>query len=377
MGRIPRSDLPRIVLTMIVKDEAHVIQRCLSSVRPLIDAFCIVDTGSTDGTQELIRRSLDGLPGIVLDRPWVDFATNRTEAIEASRGFGEYSLMIDADVECRLEGGLDVNALKSSLEADLYRIELRDGIRYQRPLLTSTRLPFAYRGVLHEFLDIPGEACDGGILAGIHYESSFDGARSRNPAKFLDDALVLADTMATGSEVDLDARHTFYLAQSLRDAGNVAGAEMLYRARAGMGGWPEEVYVSLLWRARLLRSMGRPLGDSLEVLARAQEVLPARAEAWCEAAMQCRSMGVMQLAHAFARRASSIPEPTDGLFIESQCYRWRSLYEYAISAFYAGDLGGGARACHRLLYEDQLPGMEREAVVEALGFYPEDAFTYC
>ena len=371
-----RSDLPRIVLTMIVKDEAHVIERCLSSVRPLIDAFCIVDTGSSDGTQELIRRVLDGLPGVVIDRPWVDFATNRTEAIEAARGFGEYSLMIDADVECRVDADLDVDALRRSLNADLYRVELRDGIRYQRPLLTSTRVPFSYRGVLHEFLEIPQTATDGGIIPGFHYESSFDGARSRNPSKFIDDALVLADTMASGREADLDARHTFYLAQSLRDAGNDAGAEMVYRARADMGGWPEEVYISLLWRARLLRSMGRPLGDSLEVLARAQEVLPTRAEAWCEGAAQARAMGLMQLAHALARRASSITEPVDGLFIEAQCYRWRSLYEYAISAFYAGDLGGGARACHRLLYEDHLPGMEREAVVDALNFYPEDAFTY-
>lgn len=39
---------PTLVLTMIVKDEAPVIERCLTAILPLIDVWCIVDTGSTD-----------------------------------------------------------------------------------------------------------------------------------------------------------------------------------------------------------------------------------------------------------------------------------------------------------------------------------------
>jgi len=366
----------RIVLTMIVKNEAHVIERCLASVRPLVDAYCIVDTGSDDGTQDLIRQVLADLPGEVVDRPWIDFATNRSQALERARPYGDFSLMIDADVECVVEADVDLVGLRSSLASDLYRIELRDGIRYQRPLLTSTALPFAYRGVLHEFLVIPESAVDGGILGGVHYRSNFDGARSANPTKFTDDAALLTHALASGDDPDLTDRYTFYLAQSLRDAGNAAGAEMTYRARADMGGWPEEVYMSLLWQARMMVRLGRPLGAVLEVLVRAQEVLPARAEAWCEAARQSREAGLMQAAHGFARRATECEEPADGLFLESDCYRWRSLYEYSLAAFYAGDFGGGARACHRLLYEDLLPEPERLAVVDALSFYPQDAFTY-
>ncbi|MGW8788902.1 glycosyltransferase, partial [Heyndrickxia sporothermodurans] len=42
-----------ICLSMIVKNEASVIRRCLDSVRPLIDTWVIIDTGSTDGTQDI------------------------------------------------------------------------------------------------------------------------------------------------------------------------------------------------------------------------------------------------------------------------------------------------------------------------------------
>ena len=41
---------------MIVKDESKVIKRCLDSVKPLIDYWVIVDTGSKDDTKKVIKR---------------------------------------------------------------------------------------------------------------------------------------------------------------------------------------------------------------------------------------------------------------------------------------------------------------------------------
>src|SRR5262245_40841050 len=88
---------PTVCLSMIVKDEAHVIRRCLDSVRPLIDSWVIVDTGSTDGTQDIIRTHFADLPGELFERPWKDFAHNRTEALELARGRAGYVLVMDAD----------------------------------------------------------------------------------------------------------------------------------------------------------------------------------------------------------------------------------------------------------------------------------------
>ena len=43
-----------ICLNMIVKNESKIITRLFDSVLPIIDCYCICDTGSTDNTKEMI-----------------------------------------------------------------------------------------------------------------------------------------------------------------------------------------------------------------------------------------------------------------------------------------------------------------------------------
>ena len=75
-----------ICLNMIVKDEKDVICRCLASVKPVIDYWVIVDTGSSDGTQEIIRAFMKEIPGELHERPWINFGHNRNEALELAKG---------------------------------------------------------------------------------------------------------------------------------------------------------------------------------------------------------------------------------------------------------------------------------------------------
>src|SRR6187399_3263414 len=94
--RVARVDgRPSVCLTMIVKNETAVVERCLRSVRPFVDCWSIVDTGSTDDTPRLIAAALADLPGELHERPWSDFGHNRTEALALARGRADYSLVID------------------------------------------------------------------------------------------------------------------------------------------------------------------------------------------------------------------------------------------------------------------------------------------
>ena len=45
-------------LSIIVKNEEHVIERMLNTIYPILDYYTVVDTGSTDNTKEVIKKIL-------------------------------------------------------------------------------------------------------------------------------------------------------------------------------------------------------------------------------------------------------------------------------------------------------------------------------
>jgi len=109
-----------ICLNMIVKDESKAILKLLGSVKSIIDYWVIFDTGSTDGTQEIIQEFLKDIPGELHERPWVNFAHNRNEALKVAQKKADYILILDADHLLHVQDSFD----KNSLDLDFYLIQL-------------------------------------------------------------------------------------------------------------------------------------------------------------------------------------------------------------------------------------------------------------
>ncbi|GAA2649529.1 MULTISPECIES: glycosyltransferase [Streptomyces] len=358
----------KICLNMIVKDEAPVIRRCLESVRPLIDRWVILDTGSTDGTQDLVREVLGDLPGALHESPFRGFDASRSEAIDLARADADYLLFIDADDLMEVEPGFRM----PELTEDAYRVALHDGpLVHWRPALVSTRLPWRYVGVLHEYIDCAGPYSLG-TLTGAHIRSVGGGARLLRDGqrkKYLHDAAVLEAGLV--KEPD-NARYVFYLAQSWRDAGEPEKALAAYDRRAGMGGFAEEVFCARLYAARLAASTGRPDAEVMDRYLSAHESRPERAEALGDLARLCRVEGQRwPLAYLFARAAARIPFPSDVLFVEFDWYDWRALDELAVAAYWIGAYEESAECAERLLAGDKLPPAERDRVARNLAFARE------
>ena len=131
-----------VCLNMIVKNEAHVIRRCLDSVRPHIDHWVVVDTGSTDGTQAIVREHMRDMPGELHERPWRDFGWNRSEALTLARGRSDYVLVMDADHVLHVPADFSFDAL----DADGYLVAHRyAGVDYGLPILLADRIRVALR----------------------------------------------------------------------------------------------------------------------------------------------------------------------------------------------------------------------------------------
>jgi glycosyltransferase involved in cell wall biosynthesis len=139
---------------MIVKDEEKYIQRCLNSVKGLVDEIVIVDTGSTDNTIDIVK----GFQNISLHQfIWCDdFSKTRNFSIEKTSG--DYVLVLDADE-------FIINGTRSELESIMERGSIgrilidshfkRENQEYHAKAYVSRFFPkcIRYVGAVHEQLD--------------------------------------------------------------------------------------------------------------------------------------------------------------------------------------------------------------------------------
>ena len=347
---------------MIVKDEAPVIARCLASVLPFVDTWAIVDTGSNDGTQAIVRDVARSKPGELHERPWVSFEHNRNEAMAFARGRADYVFFIDADETLRLPESFELG----TLDGDGYYIPCEyAGTTFGRCALVRSALPWRWEGVVHEYL-----TCDRPFtlrtLQGPAIVVRHDGARGRDPLTYLKDAALLEEALHSDPD---NARNVFYLAQSYRDAGELARSRELYRRRADMGGWDEEVWFSLYQAAILEERLGAEAALVSAAYLRAFQQRPTRAEPLVSLASFHRRRGEHHIALIYAREAAAYPRPSDLLFVEDAAYQWRALDELAVSAFYAGKLDEGRVAIRRLVEEGCFPEQERTRIASNRQFY--------
>lgn len=350
----------RLCLNMIVKNEAPVIRRCIDSVRPIIDHWVIVDTGSTDGTQEIIRSHLRDVPGELHERPWKDFAHNRSEALELARGKADYTLIIDADDTLEVPA----NTSPPALNADSYMLEIRDSsIYYRRIQIVRSALRWRYEGVLHEYLTCE-HASPPVLLPGIKMRRNHDGARRKDPQTYLRDAAVLEKALHSEPTPFLQARYRFYLAQSYRDCGDRVRALEHYMARAELGFWQEEVFISLYRAAQMKEQLGYAEHEVIAAYLQAADALPSRAEALHNASRYCRLRKRYEEGYRLARRGLDIPMPSsDALFVEPSVYETGLLDEFSLNAYWAGHNLDALKANLSLLGTGKLSAADTRRVI--------------
>jgi glycosyltransferase involved in cell wall biosynthesis len=216
----------------------------------------IIDGGSTDDTKNIIKQTMEGygIPGEIHDSEWVDYGTNRTESLQLSYGKCDYRLIIDADDTLEVS---KPDELFTGLEADHYKIRIKLGeIAYFRTQLIRSNQNWKYVGVLHEYLEGPKdvELTEGFIEeAEMNAAVSGDTREIKGESKYHNDALIFEKELITKPDLEpgLKSRYQFYLAQSYRDAQMYDRSIEAYEKRAEMGGWHEEVYISLYMIAKM------------------------------------------------------------------------------------------------------------------------------
>jgi glycosyltransferase involved in cell wall biosynthesis len=357
---------------MIVKNESRVIARCLDSVLPLVDAYVIVDTGSTDDTKELISAAgkRHDVRGIVPTDEWKNFGHNRTRASGLTREYAKqrgfalsttYMLLVDADMVLR-SAGFD----RKELVLPMYYLEQRaPGLAWANTRLCRLDHEWISVGVTHEFWravpDVPlvpppkplstlwlDDIGDGGAK----------GDKSERDIRLLERGLL---------EEPGNIRYMFYLAQTFWDVGRYEDAISFYRRRLDCGGWEEECWYSLYRIGLCELRLGRE-DAGIRTLMRAFERRPTRVEPLIALAQHLRAASQSNLALLFARAALRLPLSNDGLFVETLAYTRAAREEIAISAYYTADKPDGRLACESLLSE-RTDFTFRNHILQCASFY--------
>lgn len=374
MSEIIKKKKPKSVsLVMIVKDESHIIKECLQSMLPYIDRYDITDTGSTDGTPDLIKEFMDshGIPGEVYMSDWKGFGDSRnnigsrTESLNNAKGKSDYAWVIDADD--MIIGEFEYPPV---MDADAYIIKLgrTENFVWYRTQIFNLNSNWRYVGILHEYPECPKPVDQQKItkiIGNYRVEARTMGNRSIGMSlkeKYAKDAVEIEKALL---DDPMNVRYQFYLAQSYFDSEQWEKSHEAYVGRSKMGGWPEEVFYSLYRVAMLKAMLGKSWEEIQQAFLDAYEYRPTRAEPLYQLARAYRQIhNRPKLAYIYAKIASEIPYPHDDiLFVQDDVYKFGILDELGASAYYAGKPHIGYYSCKKLVEENLIPQEHKDRIL--------------
>jgi glycosyltransferase involved in cell wall biosynthesis len=341
--------MKKIGLTMIVKDEADVIGRCLDSIFSigLVDYFCIVDTGSTDDTVNIVQAMADqyNVEGKILKKPFTNFAECRDYALDGIRSHADIGFWIDAKEEIKVEEGKTLD--KSIFDTDDYGaflVMVQEGTMvYFRNNLFVIDEQVCWHGLVHEYLKYKGQSIR---VDGLHIRRHYDGNSWKQPAeKFKKYVSLLEEQIELEPD---EPRWLFYLAETYRGEGSGESHETAinYYSRffkKEEKANPEEIYVARVMAATLIYKLYRIRNyNMLQKCSHAQRI-----EHLVTMAKLHLEEGHMRTAHLLLRTAydkSANNPPASSIFVDVALYKFGIALSYSQFAFMHKDYAASRKA---------------------------------
>lgn len=348
----------KMILTQIMKNESHVIERMLNSIKPVVDGICIIDTGSTDNSIEVVEKwgKHNGIETYVFSRPFDNFENSRNFSFEKAReiflskkdGNIYYNFWIDADEIMEISPSFN----KDKLDKDLFMFNTFIGkMKYTRNELCRLDKAFQFHGPVHEFI-ISKETSPitSGLLDGINIIVHMDGGswKENIASKYLSHAHILEKYI---NENRSDPRWIFYTAQSYHDSSCVADNKdeneerlrrsmKFYKERVSRpDGYPEEIFYAQYRIGTIMRALEEPFNLTLNELLKAYNFDPLRGEPIKAIIDYYLAVGEWNNAYLFSSFAiknfhGKNPYPNRLLFVDETLYIWKFLECHAAASFY-------------------------------------------
>jgi len=323
---------------MIVKNESKIIKRLLETVVPLVDTYCICDTGSTDNTVEIIRTFFDkvGITGKIVEEPFRNFEYNRNYALKQCYGMdnADYILFLDADMVLHINKDTSINDFKKSMDKDAYYLlQGNSKFHYQNLRIVKNTGNFSYWGVTHEYIQTPSDTTIYRIPKSIIFINDIGDGGAKTD-KFIRDIRLLKEGLVKNPDND---RYTFYLANSYKDSNQYEDAIATYKKRIQLNGWIQEVWYSYYCIGLCYKEL-KDMKNAIFYWLEGYNCLPERIENLYEIIHYYRNNENYVLVDVFYNMAmksrDSIHEENQ-LFLKKDIYDYKIDYEFSITGFYS------------------------------------------
>jgi hypothetical protein len=271
-----------IHLCIMVKNGGAQFENMLQQNMPIIDKWTILDTGSSDNTPDIIRRTLVGKKnGELYEEPFINFRDSRNRLLDLAGTSCKYIIMLDDTyvVEGDLRGFLTETRGDQLSDSYTLYIKSEDTI-YGSNRIIKSETGLRYIHTIHEVISdknninivVPKE------IVVIH-DGRFDYMEKRTNERKPLDLQLLFEEVANNPH---DPRAYYYLAQTyncLNDHENTL-KYFLKRAEFPNSGFHQEYVDALFEAARTMNfKLNRPWSECEEMYNRCYMSDPSRPEA--------------------------------------------------------------------------------------------------
>lgn len=366
---------------MIVKNESKIIERCLDSIKTIIDYIVITDTGSTDDTVSIIEQylSTNNIQGKVYNDIWKNFGHNRTQSIrnaqEYLKNIGGKELLnntllffIDADMKVVMLPEFNKDNLNNYDKIDI--LQKNGNLNYYNTRFIRASLTFFCKGVTHEYYDIQktNDIRENKIDT-IFINDIGDGGAKND--KFERDLILLLNGL---KDEPNNERYLFYIAQTYHCMNRYDKSIEYYKKRIEKEGWYEEVSYSHYMIGKMYDEQKDWNNAIHHYLLSYEESEGKRADGLLKMAKYYRENKNYYLANMFLEKVFNMPYPKDDiLFIQYSAYSYEPFYEFSIISFYVDKKHDGLFANQFLILntEYMIPQDIRNNALENMHFYIE------
>jgi hypothetical protein len=301
-----------IHLCIMVKNAGPLFEKVLTENLPIIDRWTILDTGSTDGTQDIIRKVLKNKKGQLYEEPFINFRESRNRCLDLAGKTCKYNLMLDDTYVIKNDLRKFLNTVRGDQFATSYSLLIRsDDSEYYSNRITKSNKNHRYIYTIHEVIQFEGNKenvvipKDAAYI--LDYRADYMEKRTMDRKKYDIEQLYLM----VNEDPD-NPRHYYYLAQTYNLLEDYENALYWFKKRATteLKGHSQEAVDSWFEYARILNfKLNKPWDECKEAYEKAYNLDTSRPDSLYFIGIHYFLEGDRKTAYYYFKKAFAIGYP--------------------------------------------------------------------